>query len=480
MGRFFKKVSLFFLIIALAGTALFSKEILLKCVAWKAAAYCREAFGAELSFDSLIWEGGKIVFKNGGLQKKGELQASFAEASLLPFFDWKGRTFGGELKLQQLKIVHQKKEPRPVPTPPPPSFKLMTLHLDTVVEGGEIYLYDCLAENQFFQHARFDLTHHICGERTCGSISFEWDPHSPKFVTHFSTESDARLALTAHFQSHSFPILSHLITYFFQSYLPEPAFQWDILKGTLDGDLTMSLVHGAPIKMKGKIELNGIYGENSPLAISAEFDHLGCDLDIDFSHVSTINGQFDLKGGQLSLQQKGDFWRGMWDLKNLHSQICIKEGKVDSSSLKGNFMGMEGELVLDWQAHDALMKMEFMGESKEICPFLPESMRKGFASAFPNDLFIVDASLDRSEEGLELAGSLSVTDQHAASFYLFFGCLLNRGERGLECDRAYRNAWIFHSPTLSIHFSNVSSSNSVSPKNGVAGSAENSSLWKNF
>lgn len=433
MRRLVRNLFFVSLFCSIVGITLFSKQILLKCVGWKAAHYCKEAFGAHLSFAELVWEGSAIVFKKGELYKEGEVEATFEEASLIPFLDWRERIFGGNLKLCQLKIIHQKMESRPVPTPPSPSSKLFTLHLDTTIEEGELSLYESLSNpgsnHGFFQHVHFDLTHHVHGKQMQGAIALKWEADGAQFITHFQSTGGDRVDLSAHFLSHSFPKLSHLVTYFFQSYLPEPSFQWEVLNGSVDGELEVALVKGVPLIVKGRINLNEIRGKNPHLGIVAACDYLGCNLDIDFSQISTVNGAFDLKGGVLSLRDKGDFWPRLCDLKNLHSNICIKEGKLESSTLKGCFMGMEGELVLDWQAKDKIMEMGFRGSSEEIRALIPKKINQGFIAAFPHDFFALDAILKPSEEGLKLEGTLSITDEEESVNKLFFGCILGGGAK---------------------------------------------------
>lgn len=427
--RLFKRLFFGFLLLLGLGVALFPRQILLQCVAWQASSYCKEAFGARLTFETLQWEKGAILFKKGELHKEGEVEAVFNQASFTPSFNLKQRLFGGELILDGLKIVHRKTELRPVPSPPSPTYKLFTFFLDTIVEGGELYLYDYLSKNHLFQHSCFDLHHHVFGKETCGTISFELDPDMPKLVAGFKERAGGCVEVSAHFESHYLPDLSHLLTYFFQNYLPEPSFNWDVLKGTIDGDLEVELVKGAPIQVKGSIFLNGVQGENPSLKLFTEIDHLSCNFDIDFSHVSTINGEFNLEGGRLALQEYGPFWEGIWDLKNIHTQLCVKEGKVESSTLKGRLMGMEGELILDWQADDLLMEIGFRGASKEMQTLLPDSFQKRFIKAFPDDFFQLQAGLKRSKEGLNLEGELAIADQNAAVHRLSFGCLLAKEEQ---------------------------------------------------
>ena len=108
--------------------AFFSKEILLKCVAWKASNYCENSLGAPLSFEAIAWERGKIVFKKGSLLKPGEVEVFFEEASLIPFFDWKRHQVGGELHLEGLHILKWERKER-LPSLPKSFCKWLTLCL---------------------------------------------------------------------------------------------------------------------------------------------------------------------------------------------------------------------------------------------------------------------------------------------------------------------------------------------------------------
>ena len=78
-------------------------------------------------------------------------------------------------------------------------------------------------------------------------------------------------------------------------------------------------------------------------------------------------------------------------------------------------MGMEGELVLDWQAHEKLIHMGFCGFSQEIKSLLPERVKNKFIQAFPADDFTLQATLARCEGGLELGGNLSILDEGGAN-----------------------------------------------------------------
>jgi hypothetical protein len=485
VGGIIRKICVGCLLVALLGILLFPRQVLLQCIAWKAASYCKQAFDTELKVEELVWENGEILFKGGRLDKKDELGVTFKTATLVPFLNWKERTFGGTLNFEELKIVHCKRESKHILSPPPPSFGFLTLKLDTTVAGAELFLYDYLARNHFFQKVNFDVQHHIDGCQTCGQIAFEWSPSTPPFIAYFQSPNKECLNLTVHLEQHSCPVLSHLITYFFQKYVPEPAFQWDIWEGTVDGDLEMVIYKGVPRLIKGQVDLREVHGENLPLEIQGAFEHLRCELDVDFSNIALMHGVFELTEGELFLEPKGQWWRGVCNLARIshtfsdsshtlhddlasqvseavlhehcprplerqsqsaerrsvqkkceksglahvHSRVCIKEGKVETSLLQGSFMGMEGEIALDWKADDVLMRMSFCGSSKQISSHLPQHIRPRFENAFPEDIFTLDATVKKRQDGLELEGLLAMNDRQNAPHELHFGCALGEMAR---------------------------------------------------
>ena len=423
MGGNLRKVCVGCLLLALLGVLLFPKQILLQCIAWKAVGYCRQAFEAQLEIEDLIWEKGEIVFKKGCLRKEGELDVSFEKATLVPFLDWKLRVFGGTLDFEGLKIVHCKKQIRPVPTPPPPTFKFLTLQLNTTVAKGELLLYDYLARKHLFQKVNFDLNHRVQGKQTYGRIAFECSPNTPPFIAHFHGLDDERLELNVHLEHHSCPVLFHLVTYFFHRYVPHNAFQWDVLEGTIDGDLEMVLVKGVPLQIKGEVDLKGIQAENLFLQVKAQFDHLRGVLDSDFSQMHSIHSLFELTGGTVSLSRHD---QKKWNLENLHSCICIQAGKLESAALKGTMMGLEGEIKLDWQMPDAALQVSLSGPFLQVCSYLPPQVGKGFEVAFPNDFFTLNACLKRLEVGLELEGILAIHNPDHTVYPLSFGCIFGK------------------------------------------------------
>lgn len=124
-------------------------------------------------------------------------------------------------------------------------------------------------------------------------------------------------------------------------------------------------------------------------------------------------------GGSLEIDELEVF-----DLSSLRK----KEGKArhfklfsfkPKAHVKGNLMGMKGELILDWEASDCVMQIDFAGSAHKIITHF-------FKEAFEDDHFALKAKMHPSKAGFELEGSLIISglEEH----HLLFGCTF-----GTEC-----------------------------------------------
>lgn len=398
---------------------MFPSPIFLACVKWQTGSYCRKAFGGAFSCESLTWENGKLIAREGKIINPGYFSTTFSEACLNPSFDWRHFSISGFLNISDLRIDHQNKtlrKPSPISTFRIPFLKI---NLETEIKEGVVF-FD--KGSGFY----FDLLHRINDHHVIGNLILRGEGFDTELTADFERTGKGCFKFTPQFHTHSFPQLANLVTYFFHSSLPEVAKHWHFSQGLIDGKLDVTFLNGEPQEMKGRLALTDIQGENPFLELHGEIDHCEALLDIDFRSVSTINGEFILQGGRCSFQESGKFWGGIWDLSHLQSRIFLKEGKLEASSLQGSLMGMEGEIVLDWQSSDVLMYMGFHGVSKEMRTLFPEAFQDKFAVAFPNDYFALQAMLKRTKEGLQLDGNFSITIPDGETYHLDFGCLLGQ------------------------------------------------------
>lgn len=426
----YKRIFLLCGLSILIGVALFPHEILVACVKYQANRYCHKTYGGKFTYDSLNWERGKIVCKNGALVKTGQIHISFAHARFSPFFRWKTRELGGCIEIEGVKIVSRKTEPQRASCSSFSSLPFFSLSFKTHVRDGEALLYDYQEVAPLFQRVHFDLEHTIQGSEVSGWIGLDLEQQQERLVTHFQRGKEGTVHLQTDFHAHSMPSLYHLMTYFFHSQMPKSIQHWQLQKGEIEGALALTLLHGEPLFMNGKFSCSKVEAENAYLELFGEVDQLQANLEIDFTSMKTLYGEISIDGGRLALEESREFWQGIWDLSHLTTNICVRDGKVESSILHGSFMGMEGELMFDWCSPDVLMRMGFEGNSQDMSPLFPSSLQQSFRKAFADDHFVLDASLHRAGRGLELEGILTIAGEE--THQLDFGCLFGVGMAEVE------------------------------------------------
>ncbi|MCP5469493.1 MAG: hypothetical protein H7A36_03190 [Chlamydiales bacterium] len=372
------------LLIALTVCALYPRPIFLKMMEWESRVVLHKRLGATFTYDSLLWENGHLVFQNGVMRKEGEFEVSFSEASWSPKISFFRRELGGQLAVEGLKIA--KKSARALPLSKSRKRRLLHYNFDISMLGTHL------------QFGDLDLFLDIVRE-------------------------DEQLTFKSDLLGQNLSDLYAAFCTLFRGRVPLPLVDWDVVGGELKGELAVSFAEGHLDKLKGRVDATKIEAVNPVLELCGEWEKLHADFDLDMSsslQVDTWNGTFGLIGGRLALQYS-DFWQGMWDFSDLHSMISVKEGRVESSFLRGRFMGMEGEVDLDWHSRETLMELAFQGNSKEMLPLIPEKFQQGFAEGFPNDHFALDATVKRANQGLKLEGNLQVAKEHTLSFGCHFG-----------------------------------------------------------
>lgn len=382
---------------------------------YQSVRYCQKALDAKLTFDSIKWQEGKIVCANGALIRPGDVEATFSQASLTPTFNWRGGKIKGELQLDGLRLVSRKSSFSNYTPLNSPFFELRT-----IVNKGELLLYDFRGNAPLFQKMEFDLDCHTYGGEWEGNIALSWGGEEASLPLFFKRGVDHTLHVQTDFKSQALPPIYNAINYFFHSDIAH----WQIKNGRIEGGLDLTLCDSKPLSLKGKINIAHLHGENLSLGVVTEADACSAALDIDFTSPQGVNTELFIEEGRLSFENAGEIWKNFWWLSHLNTQICIKEGEVEHSVMRGNFMGMAGEINLDWNAPDTLMTIEFQGYAEEIATLVPTTLQPCFTTAFGHDLFSLNATLSRSGDGVELEGSLSIQDNQ-----LKFGSLFRKGER---------------------------------------------------
>ncbi|MFN0065984.1 MAG: hypothetical protein ACKVOH_07090 [Chlamydiales bacterium] len=411
------------LFLLLIGIALFPIDIFLSVVQWQTKSYFKRHYGATLALQKVEWERGKICFYGGHISKKQSFDAHFTKMVLTPNVDAKNRKVGGLLEVYGLDVVHKKRESLPFSSKRSKRGGLFGIDLEIVVLDAELLLCDGKKEIVF----GLDLHQHIGGKQNSGTLTLDWDFCSTPLATQFTiTPEEESIILVSDFSNHSLEDLYTTLHHFFE--LPKAITDWKLERGDVIGHLVFSLYQGRLAKVAGKLKAKEIELKNPILGLSGSLDHFYTELDFDFSsslHVDSWNGEFSLRGGSLAWQQtQSEFW----NFHDLHSSVCVREGKVENSYLRGTFLGMEGEIDLNWHVADRLIQMRFSGMSQEMFALIPEPLQKGFKKAFLDDQFLLEATVKQACEGLKLEGALKITEKSESSYSLQFGCHLGGGE----------------------------------------------------
>lgn len=365
------------LLIALVFCALFPKAIFLKFIEWETALVFKKQWNATFTFDALFWEKGAVIFQNGKIFKEGCIESAFSTASWRPNIALFKRELGGHLEIEGLKIIKK---------------NLHALRKFEIPKKRWLYLnFDLLAPDAHFHFGDVELI-------------FDLEKKEDNFT--FTTD----------LLGHNLRDLYHTFCTLFHGQIPNHLVGWEIIGGELKGETTISFSRKRIDKLKGKIEATEIEAKHQALELCGEWDTLLADFDIDIGSSLTWNGMLTLLGGQLNVQDST-----FWNLSDLHSTISIQEGKIESSFLRGKFMGMEGEVDLDWLAHENLVELSFQGNSSEILPLIPKRFQQGFGVGFPDDQFAVDALVKRTKEGLKLEGTLAIAEEYSLNFGCHFG-----------------------------------------------------------
>ncbi len=407
--------------------ALYPKTFLLKILEWKIQCVCSKTFGTTLHFEELSWEKGEILIKKGSLEKEKMVAFSFQQASFKPLLQ--GSILKGECLVSGLLIHHQKEKNG---SPFIPSFlkpckksPFLSFEINVKIPQAELLLEKEAEICHYF--CDLDLLFHE--NHLKGQLILDEKKNTPQLILKISQEPHNLLYVTSSFDSHDFPSLYSLINYFAPPQAPSSLTSWVFNKGKIDGFLQLAVRQGALSEVKSCLKISSLEGDNSEYHLLGSLDSFTSSLYIDLHTLSSFEGEFDLTGGKLALK---DFWQNINSISDLHSKICVKKGRVESSTIKGRLMGMEGELFLNWKAEDTLMEMDFQGSSQDLSAFIPEMIRTEFINSFPDDHFLLKALWKRRGRGHELKGNLSITDL-SERHSLDFGCLFNE-EITNECE----------------------------------------------
>lgn len=150
---------------------------------------------------------------------------------------------------------------------------------------------------------------------------------------------------------------------------------------------------------------------------------LSCDVS-SFDPLSTLTADVHSTDGEIA------FTDSTKSVRQMNTDLVVRRGKIQKSQFKGNFFGLNGNIVLDETGAGPFISLECEGEIEKLRPFMSEKMLSGIDKKFNEDKIKIIATGDRNREGLNFSGTLFVDDHSPLKDEIAFGFSINNENLG--------------------------------------------------
>lgn len=127
--------------------------------------------------------------------------------------------------------------------------------------------------------------------------------------------------------------------------------------------------------------------------------------------VSTLDFDLALSDCKVELKEFGK------PCEKINAGISFKQGKLQKSTLEGEFIGLTGQMDLDGASDETLVSMHLAGDHREIVKLFPEAIYQGFNKKFSEDLLSIDCEFHRHPKGVAIGGRLNIFNPHTDEQY---------------------------------------------------------------
>ncbi|MBA2727520.1 MAG: hypothetical protein H0U49_05025 [Parachlamydiaceae bacterium] len=103
--------------------------------------------------------------------------------------------------------------------------------------------------------------------------------------------------------------------------------------------------------------------------------------------------------------------------EKIDAHFSLKQGRLQKSSLEGEFVGLNGKMELDGGSAETLVNIHLSGEHVELAKLFPDAIRQGVGRCFPGDLLNIDASVQRHPMGVTVGGRVNIIDSQTQKEY---------------------------------------------------------------
>lgn len=383
----------------------YRQEIGVRVCVWKMDCLSKQ-LGATFSYEKAFSKEGSVMILNVKLIKAGTCLIEIPRSCLKADFSLQSHALKIALELDQARLELMKAPFDEIPIFPKLPFFDVTL--DIVLPDLNL----CLGEESL----EGDFAVHVDDKGLKGHFI------QSDLVLDFSKEKET-VAICCDMDSAPLPVLSNALHLLFKPLLPKDLLDWTFQEGTGSGTFDICLEGRALSAFCADLTFEELKAENHTLSLTAHLEQMGalvhlCDKELPLHNC--WDGEFKFEKGHLLLL-------GIGELTFPASTFIVKEGRVESSSLQGTFLGMEGSLAIDWLNPDRLMNMHFSGRAAQVMPLLPERFQESFATGFAQDTLHVDLSLRRDGVELALDGFLEI-EEARNTHRLDFGCHFRSGQ----------------------------------------------------
>lgn len=177
-----------------------------------------------------------------------------------------------------------------------------------------------------------------------------------------------------------------------------------------------------------------------PLNLNSHVEHAKGFLSVNLGEqdvLQTLNTELSIDGGMARiLEENGEAWQ----LSDIQTKLTFHEGVIQKSNVKGNFLGLEGDIALDWLSDDEIMKVKFQGMPRNLNAPVPELLKKGIDAKFSEDLVSLTAGFKVNNQRLYVEGLLEVEDrEHKTCNDIAFGFRVEKTNPKLSSQSKKKN-----------------------------------------
>lgn len=194
-------------------------------------------------------------------------------------------------------------------------------------------------------------------------------------------------------------------------------------QGTFNASVMLHFkeLHLHDLKVK-KFAADRISFDYYPLNLHGSVEHARGGLAINLAEsdiLRTLNTELSIEGGQMRIAGKNE---EAWQLSNIQTKLAFQDGVIQKSTMKGDFLGLEGDIAFDWLSDDEIMKVRFQGLPRNFNAPVPEVFKKGIEANFSEDLIALTAGLKVKNGRLYVEGILEVEEtSHQTQDDIAFG-----------------------------------------------------------